>query len=711
MKIDLHQTLHGYERGHQLLAKSRELTDDEESLLLYQSDLSGPVPATNFEKYITGYPIVKAGVYAFARTWYAKEMRRAGCVWTHTLLIKFADLGKIPELLSLDSFFVRPVAGEYKPYIKSLQLEIDSLGREEEPLVEGQPNAFLSLVGCMYNSPEKTILIPASNSLDLEPLIYSLWSWQWPRLRRNFHFCSGALSLKTLKDREFDLQVIPYAELSQIAASSNRSSIFDPLSLLDNKYEIVFTHFRRDDVRKFLWTFGADIPGERKYYFPLLNLYLLVNKEDVRIDEVVNELQDHFPDANVANNFKIKFLTNDKALNIKLDEVQMVDYLLEKRPGFIHLEELDFEERILDLFEHDRIGGDQLIKLITGIGLDKVSMSFWSKINLSAIDFIDLWIREIRLVPQFLSSQPELALRIAVWNSPINIQEAVYFALVNSKVNWEPYWKVMLEAQTPLILRAIQTNVNYSIQFTLTWLNEENSLTIARNTIFANIALNYRNQIFAWIHDNNTSLSSSIFLLILNNYDRSALAQIYIPADRWLYAYRNLMNEEHFNKVYISSFLLALGFNNSLKNSDSLVGEIFSDVYSFAANGQLHQNLWNSIPKDDLEDQDEVNFIGSLISFLGLNPAKKKYQISNWDYCEVLIRTLVTKFIRNYWPAQSFLNALSSEESFYRALEYLISFKKGGQFLMHLEREVLSKNVKAYDFQLNLIKRINSSPK
>src|SRR5258708_12624959 len=109
MKIDLHQTLHGYERGHQLLAKSRELTDDEESLLLYQSDLSGPVPATNFEKYLTGYPIVKAGVYAFARTWYAKEMRRAGCVLTHTLLIKFTLLSNIPQLLSFITFFHSPL--------------------------------------------------------------------------------------------------------------------------------------------------------------------------------------------------------------------------------------------------------------------------------------------------------------------------------------------------------------------------------------------------------------------------------------------------------------------------------------------------------------------------------------------------------------------------------------------------------------------------
>src|SRR4051812_32249633 len=98
MKIVIEQALHGYLNGHQLLSSSKDFSIEEKKILLYQSDLSGSNVDDEFKTYITGYPMAKAGFYAFSKTWYANEMKRPGCVWTHTLLINFSDLGKIPEL-------------------------------------------------------------------------------------------------------------------------------------------------------------------------------------------------------------------------------------------------------------------------------------------------------------------------------------------------------------------------------------------------------------------------------------------------------------------------------------------------------------------------------------------------------------------------------------------------------------------------------------
>ena len=106
MRID--QNLHGYADGHRLLAGSIDLPRQEKYAVLGLSDMSGRSMVSGFEEYLTGYPLPAAGLYAFARTWYAPEMERPGCVWTHTLLIREQDLGGVHHLGLLRRLFRRP---------------------------------------------------------------------------------------------------------------------------------------------------------------------------------------------------------------------------------------------------------------------------------------------------------------------------------------------------------------------------------------------------------------------------------------------------------------------------------------------------------------------------------------------------------------------------------------------------------------------------
>ena len=93
----IEQALHGYVNGHHLLAFSNVFSDKSQRLMDILSDLSGPEVKEGFTEYITGYPLYEDKYYAIAKTWYAPEMKRPGCVWTHTLLIDFKDLNKIRE--------------------------------------------------------------------------------------------------------------------------------------------------------------------------------------------------------------------------------------------------------------------------------------------------------------------------------------------------------------------------------------------------------------------------------------------------------------------------------------------------------------------------------------------------------------------------------------------------------------------------------------
>ena len=104
------------------------------------SDWSEYVAGSGGESsYVTAYPLKESGYYVIAKTWYADEMKRPGCVWTHSLLLPFDLLNSIDDFKRFSSLFERPseesgfdfyarqIDYENKPYTSAdyQQLEVD----------------------------------------------------------------------------------------------------------------------------------------------------------------------------------------------------------------------------------------------------------------------------------------------------------------------------------------------------------------------------------------------------------------------------------------------------------------------------------------------------------------------------------------------------------------------------------------------------------
>ncbi len=123
MDITVNKTLHGYDNGHSLLQGSTRLSNDALRLMLSMSDMSGPGVRQGFESYLTGYPLRAEKTYVIARTWYAPEMKRPGCVWTHSLLIRNTDIGKIGSAISLERLFRRlTISKDFESYTSQMVL-------------------------------------------------------------------------------------------------------------------------------------------------------------------------------------------------------------------------------------------------------------------------------------------------------------------------------------------------------------------------------------------------------------------------------------------------------------------------------------------------------------------------------------------------------------------------------------------------------------
>ncbi len=203
MRIE--QTIHGYSDGHHLLATSRELPINAKYAMLALSDMSGRSMVPGFEEYLTGYPVPETSLYAIAKTWYAPEMERPGCVWTHTLLIENRNLGEVPDLACFRLLFRRPVrqstGHSWDGYHLALEVP-DSQQGLCNPSSTPAP-VVRSLLMALYGTPDRPVVLPAMDSNRFEELVLAFWSQQWPSLRASFRFCSGAIANRTFRRKTF----------------------------------------------------------------------------------------------------------------------------------------------------------------------------------------------------------------------------------------------------------------------------------------------------------------------------------------------------------------------------------------------------------------------------------------------------------------------------------------------------------------------------
>lgn len=197
----LAQTLHGYDRGHRLLASGGDVAEDELSLLDRLSDLSGYLPGgVSFDRYYTGFPCGRH--YAFACTWLDVGARRGGTVLTHTLLIPLAHAEQMSDIFAAASLHRRPLSAEDRsPYAESLDLPPPL---EAETPVPAHARDALAL---LFGQPDRPILW-MDTSQPLAELAY-LWRLSWPVLRRRFAFCTLALQERTIDGRPFDFLALP----------------------------------------------------------------------------------------------------------------------------------------------------------------------------------------------------------------------------------------------------------------------------------------------------------------------------------------------------------------------------------------------------------------------------------------------------------------------------------------------------------------------
>lgn len=205
-KALVHQALHGYEDGHRLLASSLPIKGADARRMLVLSDSPDARQIDPGTPLLCGYPLPDADLYVLALTWPAPEIRRPGCVWTHSFLLTASGL-EAEDLTALLGAFSRPEASaeDWQRYRQPLALR--GLGKSA-PTYEA-PEVAATTLWSLYEPPAPPIDLRSSALKGNDPhrLLLAIWLQQQPSLRHVFAFAQAPRTARRLDQQLFDLQL------------------------------------------------------------------------------------------------------------------------------------------------------------------------------------------------------------------------------------------------------------------------------------------------------------------------------------------------------------------------------------------------------------------------------------------------------------------------------------------------------------------------
>jgi hypothetical protein len=279
-QIHLDQVLHGYRGGHRRLAGTVDLDDASTSQMAMMSDLLTSYLPDSKSSYLCGYPLQGAHRYVLARTWAAPEMARPGCVWTHSLVLDYGALAKLPDPTLLLSLFHRPTPPRLPDYSKSIIISAEDLQRpaptSERHSWDADKQQFerarMALAGLYRDGAVHDLVLRSRDPIADEELALALWRQMWPRLRRNFLFATCASGRLEGVRTGFSVLIsrdAPREDAEKLLDAARRLAVRPGFSLLLQD----LPKRQPAPLRRFLWRYSSDAKDPRAAGIALADVY------------------------------------------------------------------------------------------------------------------------------------------------------------------------------------------------------------------------------------------------------------------------------------------------------------------------------------------------------------------------------------------------------------------------------------------------------
>ena len=616
-KTELHQALHGYSDGHQQLALSVSLMSRDQKTLLVMSDISGPGARLDENGYLTGFPLPDSGMFALARTWPAPEMSRPGCVWTHTLLIDFADLAILKSLTDLAAMFRRPSGlSDAQSYQQSQQLETSSyFSRGPSNLSEDWVKQVLA---ALYGYPSSRI-VTRHPGQEADHAVLAVWSQQWPRLRRNFRFCTFAVADRSLDSTTFDLQVLPTPD-KRLRSRFLKAVDAEAVNLGPTPWvKYALQDLLQPDtngLRSFLRKVGSDTMGGREIFQPMCRLHLAL---------------DACTYQPTAIHDAISILHNELGLNqSRIAQSTVVETALDHIEG---LDEQSFEFlwNRLELLRSDvlkenavrlgRFAWHSDPKRFLEGPTDDIQFNTIVNHTLAELDYDEL-IEGVKSAPSLtgkvIERRPELTSRPNFW-SQIEAIDGVLKTILDNEVESSAVVAIITAGRNDLASRIAQVFGGKSI---LTALNLTQEKTAGHTSPWIR-AVAHNTGMIADFLVNEHGIHKTLLYALSQELTPDAVPNDY-GADPWVIALQNATGDiDGTASVYLSAYLLSRALSLSSRSPAELTQMSFEKIHRAAANDLLPESVWRLV---------ESQLPRSMFWF-------------EWDRCERLRACIIDLFV------------------------------------------------------------------
>lgn len=734
-KKSIHQTLHGYDGGHRMLASSAALPTAVERHLLELTDLSGS-RVDGFDEYFTGYRIPSTDTYAFSKTWYAFEMERPGCVWTQTLLLKPSHISSISSLSVLLALLVRPSRGDYTYYKDVVEIpEGDGpvKGYSQDLGIWPSTEGFELYAAAFQNLFERIrrVIVFTSHDRRYDQLALGIWSQLWASLRLDFSFCTASFSNRYIGRQAFTLQIAPAQNIGAFRSSlaqdetgpkSTSTSLIDasnfkPPRISQERYVRMYETFLHliqgnksgEDfqVLEFVKYFGDKLPPYRKNFGWLVRLYDLIDAPEPDLEEIAVAIEAKFGNKEEQIELKqslfgarsssaVKGSRDLPSLRPLAPESDLLKFLLySKHTKSLDVVDLDLRNRFSSIWSDDTAFASDLLLNLPDSGTFTDIQNEFMSVASNTIDsdlFHSILVSHPKLADRLLAGNIGLAKQSAVWKLEESLQDEVFDLLTKKdgkaplKKRAEKLWKdivwAMLSAGNDRFVGQLSEIVKERLPaWILDWSSEQPGVELSFGR-WNDFLWHDEEKLVKWAAHNPSHLEVLAGIARYLNPNSKEVKRD--GSTVWLHlATSGLSCLPGPIQLDVGVFLTALGLADNDAQSSELLNESFSIVYDAANSNRIQYWNWQRL--------EPVVPNGGIIW--------------GWDRCRRLEEAVIARVLDRGWPTEILLRIAKSEHLLWRLIDRAAGHSRMRKALWRLSDRIRSNEILVPDWQAEVLER------
>ncbi len=604
------------------------------------SDYSNLENTNDFKSYYTGYFLENDRKIVIAKTWYAEEMERPGCVWTQSLIINFDDLiycaNSTTQLLSL---FNRPDANNNKAkYGEVLKLSFNTSNNDD---LDNKKFQYMIWIILGQKSP---ICVVSKNSE--EYIIETLYVWLscYSELKEGYSFITGVSSINSKNIEDINLQFcsnktfnkyikipliksINEVEKFPVWVESASNWIINDKWQTFLKFKYLFNDLIDDslDITMFIKLFSC---------FYVKDGFIDIYDSLYLIDKIFGDSK-----SNIGNRLLSLYFQGEFD---ELGKYNMLSNIVIASLNFswIHIPPPIFEKLIEESLETDIINTKKIVSYLVNLEQPLIKEKYLSLYAhlLTSKNFESFTNMEYNICNELISINPILAMNYEVWKQSLSFQQGILETLKVSSLD--------ITKTTDMIKIILSTSkFDFSNEIYFIWreksiLNFINCLlgidylNCNETTVMSKICKNHSQNVIQFLEEKYKYLLKEQILFLftmidpyLDTISYKNFEQIYMSISV------NTLNDEQKNLV--ADTYLPYILRSGYKFSDSIVNFSVTNVYERLESSTYPNINWQKLkrilPEASLFNQwDKCKQLRKAVKKKGLK-VKKIDEINDFD--------------------------------------------------------------------------------